>query len=73
MSEVFKKLSSNLANNLVQKHPTAAKKFGNKSVEDYYNDMFNLNPNKLTFKTIPNQIHLISYKKLRHKQSCRNS
>ena len=30
----------------------AAKKFGNKSVEDYYNDMFNLNPEKITFQTI---------------------
>ena len=44
ISEVFKKLFSNLANGLVQKLPAAAKKFDNKSVEDYYNDMFNLNP-----------------------------
>ena len=47
ISEVFKKLFSNLANDLVQKLPAAAKKFGNKSV-DYYNDKFNLNPKKLT-------------------------
>ena len=52
LSEVFKKIFSNLANNLVQKLPAAAKKFGNKSVEDYYNDMFNLNPKKLHFQTI---------------------
>ena len=49
---MFKKLFSNLANDLVQKLPGAAKKFGNKPVEDYYNDMFNLNPNKLNFHTI---------------------
>ena len=52
ISEVFKKLFSNLANDLVQKIPAAAEKCGNKSVEDYYNDMFNLNPKKLTFQTI---------------------
>ena len=49
---MFKKLFSNLANDLVQKLPAAAKKFGNKSVENYYNDMFNLNPKKLTFQKI---------------------
>ena len=38
-SEVFKKLFSNLANDLVQKFPAAAKKFDNKSGEDYYNDI----------------------------------
>ena len=43
---------SNLANSLVQKLPAAAKKFGNKSVKDYYNHMFNLNPRKLHFQTI---------------------
>ena len=37
ISEVFKKLFSNLANDLVQKLLAAAKKFGNKFVEDYYN------------------------------------
>ena len=52
ISEVFKKIISNLANNLVQKFPAAAKKFGNKSLEEYYNDMFNLNPKKLHFQTI---------------------
>ena len=49
---MFKKLFSNLANDLVQKLPTAPNKFGNKSVEDYYNDMFNFYPKKLTFQTI---------------------
>ena len=52
ISEKFKKLFSNLANDLVQKLPAAATKFGNKSVEDYHNHMFNLYPKKLTFKTI---------------------
>ena len=49
---MFKKLFSNLANDLVQKLLAGAKKFGDKSVEDYYSDMFNLNPKKLTFQTI---------------------
>ena len=40
---MLKKLFSNLANDLVQTLPTAANKFGNKSVEDYYN-MFNFYP-----------------------------
>ena len=47
VSEVFKKLFSNLANDLVQMLPVAPKKFGNKSVEDCYNELFNLNPKKL--------------------------
>ena len=49
---MFKKSFSNLANDLIQKLPAAAKTFGNKSVEDYCNDMFKLNPKKLTFQTI---------------------
>ena len=49
---MFKKLFSNLANDLVQKLPTAPNKFGNKSVEDYYNDMFNFYPKKITFQAI---------------------
>ena len=52
ISEMFKKLFSNLANDLVQKLPAAANKFGNKSAEDYYNDMFDFYPKKLTFQTI---------------------
>ena len=36
----------------MQKLTGAANKFGNKSVEDYYNDMFNLYPKKLTFQAI---------------------
>ena len=55
---MFKKLFSNLANDLVQQLPAAGNKFGNISVEDYYNDMFNLYPKKLTFQTI--QIRYIS-------------
>ena len=51
ISEVLKKLFSNLANDLVQKLPAAAKKLSNKSVENCYNDVFNLNPKKLTFQT----------------------
>ena len=35
ISEVFKKFFSNLG--LLQKLPAAAKNFGNKSLEDYYN------------------------------------
>ena len=36
---MFKKLFSNLVNDLVQKLPMAHNKFGNKSIEDYYNDI----------------------------------
>ena len=49
---MFKKLFSNLASDLVQKLPAAANKFGNESVEDYYNDVFNFYPKKVTFQTI---------------------
>ena len=71
ISEMLKKIFSNLANDLVQKLPAAANKFGNKSVEGYYNDMFNFYPKKLTFQTT--QTRYVSYfKKLRHKQSCGN-
>ena len=49
---MFKKLFSNLANNLEQKLPAVAEKFGNKSVEDYCNNIFNLNPKILTFQAI---------------------
>ena len=52
ISEMFKKLFSNLANDVVQKIPAAANKFVNKFVEDYYNDMFKLYPKKLIFQTI---------------------
>ena len=34
ISEMFKKIFSNLANDLVQKLPAAANQFGDKSVED---------------------------------------
>ena len=49
---MFKKLFSNLANNLVQKLPVVAEKFGNKSVEDHCNNIFNLNPKRITFQAI---------------------
>ena len=49
---MFKILFSNLANDLAQKLPMAANKFCNKSIEHYYNDIFNLYPKKLTFQTI---------------------
>ena len=42
ISELLKKLISNLANDLAQKLPAAANKLGNKFVEDYCNNMFNL-------------------------------
>ena len=38
---MLKKLFCNLANDLLQNLPAAAEKFGNKSIEDYNNDMFN--------------------------------
>ena len=68
ISEMFKELFSNLANDLVQKLPVAANKFGNKSVEDYYNDMFNFHPKKLTFQTIQTRYISDLLNKLRHKQ-----
>ena len=46
--EVFKKFFFNLVNDLLKKLP-AAEKFGEKSVQDCYNNMFNLNPKRLTF------------------------
>ena len=49
---MFKKLFPNLANDLVQKLPALAKKFGKKSLEDYYHNMFNLHPKRLTFQTV---------------------
>ena len=49
---MFKKSFSCLENDLVQKLPAAANKFGNRSAEYYYNDMFTLYPKKLTFQTI---------------------
>ena len=52
ISEMFKKLFSNLVNDLVQKLLAAANKVGSKSAEDCYNDMFNFYPKKLTFQAI---------------------
>ena len=55
--ELFKKLYSNLANDLVHKLPVASKKFDIEAVKDYYNDMFELCHNKLNFQTVqPNTI-----------------
>ena len=68
---MFKKLSSNLANDLVQKLPAADNKFGNKSVKDYYNNMFNFYPKKLTFQTIQTR-YISDLLKHKHKQSCGN-
>ena len=68
ISEMFRELFSSLANDLVQKLPVAANKFGNKSVEDYYNDMFNFHPKKLTFQTIQTRYISDLLNKLRHKQ-----
>ena len=57
ISELFKKLYSNLANDLVHKLPAASKKFGIENVKDYYNDMFELSHNELNFQTVqPNTI-----------------
>ena len=39
ISQVLKKFFFNLANNLVYKFPAAAEKFGNKYVEDHYNNV----------------------------------
>ena len=39
ISELFKKLYSNLTNDLVHKLPAASKKFDIEAVKDYYNDM----------------------------------
>ena len=47
---MFEKSFSNLANDLAQKLPAAANKFGNKSVEGYYIEMFNLYPKNELFK-----------------------
>ena len=57
ISELFKNLYSNLANDLVHKLPAASKKIDIEAVKDYYNDMFELSHNKLNFQTVqPNTI-----------------
>ena len=48
--ELFKKFYFNLANNLVQKIPAAARKFDTEALKKYYNDMFDLSYNKLIFQ-----------------------
>ena len=42
MSESIKKFYSNLANELVQRLTAAAREFGIESVENHYNNMFNI-------------------------------
>ena len=49
ISKLFKKLYSNLVNDLVRKLPAASKKIDMEAVKDYYNDMFDLSHNKLNF------------------------
>ena len=57
ISESLEKFYSNLANDLVQKLLAAARKFDIEAVKNYYNDMFDLNHNKLNFQTVqPNTI-----------------
>ena len=58
---MFKRLFSNLANDLVQELP-AANKFGNKPVEYHYNDMFIFYPKKLTFQKIKSR-YISDFKK----------
>ena len=41
-----------LANDLVQRLLAAARKFAIESVENYYDNMFDLSHNKLTFQTV---------------------
>ena len=48
ISELFKKLYSNLAHDLVQKIPAAAKKFGIESVKIYYDYLFSFTTNKFS-------------------------
>lgn len=50
----------------------AAIKIGTKFIGLYYNNMFGLNHNKLTFQTIQAHSILNPSKKLRQKQSYRN-
>ena len=69
MSALFKKLYSNLANDLVLKLPAASKKFDMEALKDCYNDMFELNHNKLNFQTV--QTSTIS-KIMQCQQSCQN-
>ena len=57
ISELFKKLYSNLGYDLVHKLPAASKKFDIEAIKDFYNDMFELSRNKLNFQTVqPNTI-----------------
>ena len=51
MSKSIQKFYLNLATDLVQMFPSAARKFDIESVEKYYN-MFDLSHNELTFQTV---------------------
>ena len=52
ISELFKKVYSNLANDLFKKLRVAAKIFGIKSAEFYCKNLFDMNRNKLRLQTI---------------------
>ena len=52
ISELYKKFYSNLANELVQKLPVAARKCDIEAVKNYYNDVFDLSHNKLNFQAV---------------------
>ena len=52
ISELFKKFYFNLANDLVQKFPSATKKLDIGAAKNYYNDMFELSHDRLNFKTV---------------------
>ena len=52
ISELFKKSYFYLANDLVQRLLAAARKFAIASVENYYDNMFDVSRNKLTFETV---------------------
>ena len=58
ISELFKKFYFNLANDLVQKLPTAARRFNIHPAKTYFNDMFELSHDKLNFQTV--QLNAIS-------------
>ena len=52
ISEVFQKIYTNLASNLVDKLPAAVNKFGLHSEEGYYKNVLQLQENTFTFQTI---------------------
>ena len=56
ISKLFKKLYSNLANDLVQKLSATARKFDIEAVKNHYNDMFDLSHHKLNFQTVRSNV-----------------